>query len=172
MAHVDNLAPRKPRVLMIDDQEGLLARFRPGFEAQGLEIVPCHFRVEPTRDEHILNFRSIGDLGRYVMDPKNRIDAVLTDTYHNDYVYGLDVVELLRARHFNGPIIAHSSVKVDAEISPEAKAAVELIDAELAARGVTAFLPKPMGPTHPQYAATADAIKTAIAASRGKGGIA
>lgn len=172
MSHVDNLAPRKPRVLLIDDQEGLLARLKPGFEAQGLEIVSAHFRVDPTRDANLLNFDNVGDLGRYVSNPANRIDAVLTDCFHDDLRYGLDVVELLKARHFNGPVFAHSSVKVDAEISDEAKQAVTEMTQALQERGADGFLAKPMAPNGPQYTLTADAIKAAIAASRGKGGVA
>jgi hypothetical protein len=80
---------QRPRVLIVDDngaQLNMFAQRVKNGEFLGVEPVFVPFGPQPQPficEDHVLQPMGIGEIAAYVLDPANRIDAVVTDLYES-----------------------------------------------------------------------------------------
>lgn len=115
-------APHKPRLLLLDHAVAPLMKLIEHFEAQDFEVIPMHLGTAAEGGPLDLQHVNVEEAVKYALRPGARIDMVLTNLRQPEYPHGLDVLQELKAKHFNGVTAAH-------EVEQDASLAAQVADA-------------------------------------------
>lgn len=108
MSHAEKLQ-RKPQILLVDDMDIVLPYMAEQLKSPGFEVVMMHLGKAGYTYPSMLH-GTFDDIVKYALNPKNRIDAVVTDFFGpGEIPYGHRLTAALKKAGFNGPVLVHSS---------------------------------------------------------------